>query len=365
MRSVDEMMNKGIAQGVFPGAVLLVLKNGSPVFHRAYGKADLFSGQEVNPATVFDLASLTKPLATTLALVKLSQENQIDPDGPLKRILPGFDFGLKQTVTPRLLLCHRSGLPAYQPYYLKLKNLSQTLWRQRLDIMVDQEPVVHGVNKKTVYSDIGFMVLARMVELVSDAAFDAFVYHHIYQPLKIDDLFFIRHFEKEDTPKGFAATEFCPWRGKLLKGAVHDDNAWLKGGVDGHAGLFGTAQGVGRLLNAIMAAYHGVSQTSVLHTDTLQDFLTVRALADRPAGFDVPLFQGSSAGRFFSKNTIGHLGFTGASFWLDLNQQISVILLTNRVHPFRWNFKIRKFRPALHDLIMESREIAENKKYFT
>ena len=150
----------------------------------------------------------------------------------------------------------------------------------------------------------------------------------------------------------FAATERCPWRRVLLDGMVHDDNAYAVGGIDGHAGLFGTSEAVHRLIAALLTAYFD-RKPAIFEKTLVKTFFDRNQGADRPLGFDAPSPEGSASGRYFSLHSVGHLGFTGTSFWVDLAYERTVILLTNRVHPSRRNDRIKAFRPALHDAVME------------
>jgi CubicO group peptidase (beta-lactamase class C family) len=152
----------------------------------------------------------------------------------------------------------------------------------------------------------------------------------------------------------FAATEQCPWRKKLLSGQVHDENAYVVGGVQGHAGLFGTAADLHKLLFELLSAYHEHRSATHFRPDLVRLFFRRLPGTDKALGFDVPAANNSSAGKYFSVNSVGHLGFTGTSFWMDLDRSIIVILLTNRVHPNRESAAIKAFRPKLHDTVMES-----------
>ncbi len=221
-----------------------------------------------------------------------------------------------------------------------------------------KEPMIYPTGKKVLYSDLGFMILCRVVENLTGMRLDHLVDETVYRPLGMTDLFFlstdpsngnlVEHKERFE----FAATEQCPWRNRVLEGAVHDDNAYVVGGIDGHAGLFGTAGGVHALLTELLAAYHGYSGNDIFQSDHVQFFLKERYGSERALGFDKPSMPDSSSGKYFSKNTVGHLGFTGTSFWMDLDRKIIVILLTNRVHPTRENEKIKDFRPKIHDAVM-------------
>lgn len=360
IKPVNRLMEKGVKTGVFPGAVLLVSKNGTVVHRSAYGMADLFSSRKMRVSTVFDLASLTKPLATSLAVLSLVKKGALTLDEPVSRFIQSFKNGPKSLITPRLLLCHCSGFPAWRPYYNGLIRLDQSERKKELIHLLTTEPLCHGVGKKSLYSDLGFMLLSRIIETASGTALDQYVMDHVYGPMGIKSLFFPGDEPATRKDVEYAATELSPLRNRLLIGEVHDDNAWAVGGVDGHAGLFGTAEGIHELLCDMGNVLQQGAGSDVLPAHLLGEFLGGTPGNKWALGFDRPAEKGSSAGRHFSRNSIGHLGFTGVSFWMDLNRAIIVILLSNRVHPFRFNFKIRKFRPALHDLIMESREIAEN-----
>jgi CubicO group peptidase (beta-lactamase class C family) len=214
--------------------------------------------------------------------------------------------------------------------------------------------------KRVIYSDLGFMILNWVVETVTENRLDAFVTEEIYQPLNIKHLFFIDVEVRSKFVKDhFAATEQCPWRKCLIEGVVHDDNAYAAGGIEGHAGLFGTAWDVYLLLSSLMKTYHGDAPMDmfgavfegVFDQKLVRCFFEKQKVADRALGFDMPSHLNSSSGTYFSPRTVGHLGFTGTSFWMDLDRSMMVILLTNRIHPSRTNEKIKTFRPQLHDAV--------------
>lgn len=351
---VDGLMNRAMSEEVFPGAVLLVGGAERVFFKRAFGVANRFTGEPVTLGTVFDLASLTKPLATTLAVMYLIQTGALALETPLGEVLPSFHKTEKHTIQIRHLLYHTSGLPAHREYYSDLARLPMAERKTALRRLLAGEPLIRPIGMAPEYSDLGFMILCWVIEQVTHERLDRFVTEKIYRPLGLRNLFFMDLMDpavpKKDQP--FAATEVCPWRGSLMEGAVSDDNAWVTGGIDGHAGLFGTAQDVHELLKALMAAVDG-KESPVFSPDIVQAFLRRDAVSSRALGFDTPDHQGSSSGTLFSANSAGHLGFTGTSFWMDLDRGIAVILLTNRVHPHRNNNRIRAFRPILHDAVME------------
>jgi len=358
MEPVDDLMRNAVADGIFPGGVLYVSKKDKNHFHKAYGVTDTVSNRPVTLETVFDLASLTKPLATTLSIMKLIEQKKLSLDQSLSMLLPGFAGSEKGAITVRHLLSHTSGLTDYRPYYEKLREIPQSQRKKAIRELLSREMLIHPIGRKTLYSDIGFMILCWIVEEISKRQLNDFVSDEIYTPAGLKDLFFIdlerskKNIELLNTE--FAATEKCPWRLRVLIGEVHDDNAFAVGGIDGHAGLFGTAAEVGRLLLLLQSLYHGYLTRSVLLSETVRQFLSRQEDTGRVLGFDIPDPGKSSCGHYFSKNTVGHLGFTGTSFWMDLEKEIIVILLTNRVHPSRDNDRIRAFRPRIHDAIMKN-----------
>jgi len=351
--SVDDLMKKGLRERVFPGAVLLVGKGDAELFLRAYGKADLFSNCPMTPDTVFDLASLTKPLATALAVARLVDRGRIALDRPAADWLPELSGTDKAGITVRQLLCHRSGLPPHRLFYMVLKNLDPQERKNAVLGLIARTPLDSPPGTKTLYSDLGFMLLCRLVERAVGCTLDRFLAEQIYGPMGIDDLFFFRLPKNSFSHHVFAATELCPVRCRLLVGEVHDDNAWHAGGVDGHAGLFGTARAVFFLLRRLRAEQGGTIKTPVFSQEILDAILKNDPDDHFLLGFDRPAAENSSAGSYFSKNSVGHLGFTGVSFWMDPTTDMTIILLTNRVHPFRWHNRLVDFRPKIHDRIME------------
>jgi CubicO group peptidase (beta-lactamase class C family) len=352
MKTVDRLMRQAIAEKIFAGGVLLVSSAGEVVFFDAYGFANLSSPAPVAPATIFDLASLTKPLATALAVMQLVQLNQIDLQQSLGRLLPEFQGTDKAKVRIKHLLYHNSGLPDYRPYYQTLKAMAKNSRRSALRRLLVEEPLIHPIGKTALYSDLGFMILAWIIERIAQQRLDHFVGEQIYRPLGLNHLFFIA--DNRPGARGpFAATEKCAWRRKLLVGQVHDENAYAVGGIEGHAGLFGSAADIHRLLSELLFVYHGQKGAGLFNKDLLHQFFKRLPGTDKALGFDTPSKKGASCGTIFSRKSVGHLGFTGTSFWMDLERSVIVILLTNRVHPTRNNEQIKKFRPKLHDTVME------------
>lgn len=349
--AVDALMHQAIEDLIFPGAVMLIQKGRAPLYHRVIGVANLYTKTAVTPETVFDLASLTKPLATTLAALLLVQDGRLGLEQPVSSILPVLKGTAKEKIQVRHLLLHTSGLPAYQPYYKVLLSQPHAERRENLNGLLAAEPLISRIGEKTVYSDIGFMFLRWVVEMVSGMRLDRFVTEMIYDPLGVTPLFYIDS-ARDYSKWRFAATQRCAWRDCILEGVVSDENAYASGGIEGHAGLFGTAKAVGDMLGELIAVYQGTSSSGLFQRRWVKRFLDRDDASDRVFGFDVPTPGASSSGRYFSARTVGHLGYTGTSFWIDLERGISIILLTNRVHPSSKNDRIRVFRPAVHDAAM-------------
>ncbi|WP_299979629.1 serine hydrolase [Desulfobacula sp.] len=350
---ISKEMEQAILKGVFPGAVLLCAANQKIVFHESYGMADIFEKRKMRKDSIFDLASLTKPLATTLALSKLIERHQVFLDQKTGSILKEFKTSPKADITIDMLLRHTSGFPALREYFRKIIKTDENP-RQYLRHLLVHEPLENNIGERQIYSDLGFMVLSWIIEKIAGQRLDRFVSEQIYYPLEIDDLFFIDLNLKNEKFNKYrqkiVATQKCPWRKKVLKGEVDDDNAWAVGGIEGHAGLFGDAGSIYKLCCEILNALLNKS-TKVLAPDIIKTFVQKNNQYDMVAGFDTPSKKNSSSGQFFSASSVGHLGFTGTSFWIDPETSLIIIFLTNRVHPLRSNEGIKKFRPQIHDLI--------------
>jgi CubicO group peptidase (beta-lactamase class C family) len=350
----DKQMNQALEDALFTGAMLRVVQNGRTLFQKSYGTTAEPGTAVITADTLFDLASLTKVLATTPCWILLSTTDPHILDKPLGTWFPEAPPDKRQ-ITPRQLLAHSSGLPAWRPYYLfsylaDLRLLfrrpyarcgSMTRWENK----ILAETLVSEPGRCCLYSDLGFMLLASAVERKTGRKFTEFVQERIYGPLGLTDRLM---FNPVQDRYRIALTR----RGEA-PGLVHDLNCRSMGGVSGHAGLFGTAEGVSRLAEAILAALKS--------RDSLFDPIPVRTFCeragfvegcDRALGFDTPSKEDSSSGRFFSPNSLGHTGFTGTSLWIDPEKELIVVLLTNRVFMGESNLRIKAFRPLLHDTIM-------------
>lgn len=368
---VDREMTEAVEQGVFPGAVVLVNRAGTVVYRRAFGWRSLDPERaSLSEETVFDLASLTKPLATTLAIMLLVREKKLRLDDRVARFFPNFSVHGKSAITFRHLLAHSSGLPAWRPYYRdildqeakgrKVGFVGTDSAKEFVYTQLQREKLEAAPGQQAVYSDLGFMLLGATVETVSSLKLDQYCWNKIFRPLRLQSTAFInlenlRRGRFQPLLEKFAPTERCAWRKRVLCAEVHDDNAYAMGGVAGHAGLFSTADDLDRLIRSLIACYHG--ESSFLPSVLMREFWTRDNNVPGSSwalGWDTPSLADSSAGGRFSPTSVGHLGFTGTSLWVDLERHVHVIVLSNRVHPSRENEKIRDFRPVLHNAIMQA-----------
>ena len=369
-KAVEQALEDAAQRGVFPGAVLLVSRNGETLLERAVGCRALEPDRvPMRPEVVFDLSSLTKPLATTLAVMMLVHEKRLGLDDRVTRFFHNFGVHGKTHVTFRHLLTHSSGLAAHRPYFKDVAALQKkgrpnfVASREAKEWVYEQvhrEKLEAPPGTRAVYSDLGFMVLGQVVETVSGQTLDRFCQGRIFAPLGLSstafvDLSQLRQKRVEPIRDMIAPTQRCPWRKRILCGEVDDENAYAMGGVAGHAGLFGTARDIDTLANHLKGIAGGAP--GILPKDLVDRMWTLDTTVSgstRTLGWDTPSPQRSLAGTKMSKHTVGHLGFTGVSLWLDLERGVNVVLLTNRVHPTRDNDKIAEFRPRIHDLVMET-----------
>ena len=357
-RILDLLLN-GVAEGVFPGAVLLVAHRKEILLFEAAGNAAVLpTPRPMTLDTIFDLASLTKPLATGLVAVSLLSQGKLQLDASLLELMPGASIpDDKQAITLRQLLCHCSGLPSWKPYYLFLDTLPRERRKERLRQQILKEPLKSAPGTTDAYSDLGFMLVEWILEEKSGEDLHHFTREHVFGLL---DCATPQYLPLDQGPGGdpneYAATEHCPWRGHIISGEVHDENAYVLGGVAGHAGLFGTAVEVKCVLDTILDTISGSRLEGPWSRSALLQFLRPQHIVPNSSwalAFDTPAGSDSSAGSHFSSDTIGHLGFTGTSFWLDLSREMAVVFLTNRVHPSRDNDRIKVFRPLIHDAVMK------------
>jgi len=322
LAKIDHVVERGIAAGGYPGASVVVGRRGAAVMEKGFGRLSWSSSSPAVTAdrTIYDLASLTKVVGTTTALMVLYDQGKIGLDDPVQKYVPGFTGGAKDQVTIRMLLEHRSGLPA-----------GRDLWRsahspQEAREEVIETPLVCEPGRCYEYSDLGADMLGFVVESASGERMDQFLAENVFKPLHMDDTFFT---PADSLRYRIAPTEVAPPRGYPIKGEVHDENAFALGGVAGHAGLFSTAYDLAIFAQMMLngGTYNG---TRVVSDSTIALF-TKRASGTRALGWDTCGGSGS-CGSYLGADAYGHTGFTGTSLWIDPNRDMFVVLLTNRVH---------------------------------
>lgn len=346
-KKVRHIIDEALEDGVFPGGVLKVIKGDETLFEDCFGVTDFDTNDAVTLKTFFDLASLTKVLSTTLIIIKLVEEKKIDVNDKASSYISELK-GDKKEILISQLLNHSSGYPAHKEYFKSLNEIGFPERKESLRNFLINEELEADPGEKHIYSDLGFMLLEWIIEVVTGKNLDI-NFNEMCRGLNIEELFYTGM--DPDQSIDFASTEKCIYRG-VLKGVVHDDNCYSVGGVCGHAGLFGTIDGVSKLLCEVLRSVKDTN--GFFNREVLRRFIQRGGAVKKPLGFDSPSKTDSSCGKFFSYNSAGHLGFTGTSFWIDFDNEIIVILLTNRVHPSRENIKIRKFRPLLHNEVIRA-----------
>jgi serine-type D-Ala-D-Ala carboxypeptidase len=365
---IQAALQSAVDEGVFPGAQLAVRLRGELQCVVVAGRLSSEPpGLPVQPTSLYDLASLTKPLVTGTSLLLLAQQAKVRLEDPVQEVLAELDGTSIGQATVKDLLTHRSGLPGWRPFYERLGTRGIGLESsggnhavtQLVLKMIRDEPLLYARGERCVYSDLGFMLLGFLVERISGMALDRWCEDAIVRPLRADPMMFCPtaggaqrdSFRPIVDVSCIAPTERDERRNRLLCGEVHDENAAAMDGVAGHAGLFGTAESVLAVSGAWLHGYHG--RESILAGEFVRQFTTRQESVARSSwalGWDTPSAP-SSSGSSFSERSFGHLGFTGTSLWIDPLRELEVVLLSNRVHPNRRNEKIKAFRPRIHDLV--------------
>lgn len=359
-RAAYSVLADAIAERAFPGCAFGVLAAGEVVLADALGRFTYEAGApSVAPETVYDVASVTKVAAATAMFMLLAQRGKLNLDDPVSKWLPEFVAGRKpddpaRGVLIRHLLAHNSGLPGYVEFF-RHHRTSEELLRVCLELPLEAEP-----GARAEYSDPGFILLGKALEACAGERLDAFAAREIVAPL------------------GLGATEFCPpramhdaippteedetFRHRRIQGEVQDENAWVLDGVAGHAGLFSNVPDLLKFSAEILRGWKNEDGTAgrmpLFSRATLAAFAErqLPAGSSRALGWDTPS-ENSSSGKYFSRNSIGHLGYSGCSLWIDLDAEVAIVLLTNRTWPDRSKQSsqlIRQVRPAFHDAIREA-----------
>lgn len=324
LATIDRVVQRGVEAGGYPGASVVVGRKGYAVWSRGFGTLDWTRKSRVTAQeSIYDLASLTKVVATTTAIMVLYDQGKLELDAPVSRYLPEFSGGLRDRVTVQHLLTHRAGLSAGR----ELWRIADSPAAARAAVMASPINCTPGACYE--YSDLGADLLGFIAEEVSGQSLEALLQKTVFQKLGMTDT---RYRVPDADVARTAPTEIAPPRGYPLRGEVHDENAYALGGIAGHAGLFSTAADLSVFAQMLLdgGVYNGVR---VISDSTVQLF-TRRAAGHRALGWDT-CAGGAGCGQFMSERAFGHTGFTGTSLWIDPDRQMFVILLTNRVHAAR------------------------------
>jgi len=348
-RGAFTVLENAIAARVFPGCSLAVTFRGELVAHKALGRFTYDqSAPAVTTATLFDLASLTKVVATTAMTMILYERGVLDLEAPVTAIVPEFtdDDSRRGDVTLRMLLTHSSGLPAYEKLFLRAAS------REALLRAAFATPLANAPGAHAEYSDIGFIILGIALERLADEPLEVCFQREVFGPLGMTHTTFNPAPTLKDTIPPTADDR--TFRHRIIQGEVQDENASILGGVAAHAGLFSTAEDLAKFAHSMLNGGHPILRRTTIELFTRREISpqgTSRAL-----GWDTPSAP-SQSGKHFSAKSFGHLGYTGTSLWIDAERQLSITLLSNRTWPDCQNQAIKQLRPAFHDAVLESLEI--------
>jgi len=354
-RPVTAFLDSAVAVGAAPGAVLGVSLAGNR-FVYATGRMAPGDSIRAGPTTVYDLASLTKVVGLATAAMLAVGDGRLELDTAVQRYVPEFAGPGKDRVTIRMLLAHTGGLPAWRPLYREAATRSEAY------ALVDGTPLDSAPGSATVYSDLGAILLTQAIEAVYHERLDSLLERRVFQPLGMSSVRFLPPAAERDR---IAPTELDPWRGRTLRGEVHDENAALMDGVSGHAGLFGSVGDILTFAEWMMEGWNGGTrergkEAASRHIvpsfprSLVQAFTRRQDLvpgSSRALGWDTPS-PGSSAGSRLSPRSFGHTGYTGTSLWIDPDRELVIVLLSNRVNPSRENPRWAPVRARTADLVM-------------
>jgi CubicO group peptidase (beta-lactamase class C family) len=341
-----ELIRQAIADRAFPAASVAITHRGNLVGLKAFGRFTYEpDSPEATTATVFDLASVSKVVATTSMAMILYERGLLDLDLPVVAVVAEFagEDPRRDAVTLRMLLAHSSGLPAYEKLFLRVKT------RDELLSAAFATPLTANPGAKAEYSDIGFIILGVALERIAEESLDRFCQHEVFGPLAMTHTGF-------NPPSAWRA--FIPptvndpsFRSRIIQGEVQDENASVMGGVAGHAGVFANAEEVAIFAHATLSRGRPILRPETLALFTRRESSPLGT--SRGLGWDTPSSP-SQSGKYFSANSFGHLGYTGTSLWIDPERQLSLTLLTNRTWPDCSNQAIKQLRPQFHDAVVEA-----------
>ena len=360
---VRQICESAVAERVVPGLVLLCAAGGRTLFHEAFGSRQVTPRRLRAAAdTVYDVASLTKAAVTSVVTMQLVDRGTISLDDRVSARLPDFQGPGKEDVTVRHLLAHASGLPAHRPFWTTASSAPSERWA--ITMLAAHEPLAYPAGTRSLYSDLGFIVLGWLVERAAGLRLDVQAARGVFQPLGLDSTTFVNLADTEARARllanrSVAATQLCPQRKRVVLGEVDDLNAYAMGGIAGHAGLFSDAADLGILAGALCAAWKSPTGSNIVSREVIREFWSPAGIPGSTwrLGWDGPSPTGSQAGTRLSRAAVGHLAFTGCSLWIDPERELWVVLLSNRVHPgipAAGDDRFRRLRPQLHDAVLEA-----------
>jgi CubicO group peptidase (beta-lactamase class C family) len=342
--ALDSVMRRAVADSVFPGASIAVLHKGRIIYHRAFGRLTYDpASAPTDTTTIYDAASLTKAVVTTSIAMQLVERDSLDLRTPVLKYLPGFACNGKARITIEQLMRHTSGLRAHT-FYAKTCRTPGEVFHA-----IEQDSLLCKPGSKTEYSDLNFILLGRIVEEITGQSLYANFHARFSAPLGMNSTLF--NPPPALQPRIAPTAPDAAWPLATPRPLVNDQNAALLGGAAGHAGLFTTTGDLEKMVRMLMNGGELDGKRSIA-ASTVRRFLR-KTEWPRAIGWDMVTTGKSSAGTRFSPTSWGHLGYTGTSIWVDPEKDLAVILLSNRVWPTDENIKIRKFRPVLHDTIVE------------
>ncbi|MDB4875538.1 MAG: beta-lactamase [Gemmatimonadetes bacterium] len=346
--TLDSLAADGIREGAAPGMSIAVARYGRLVHLRGYGATDWDpSSDAVTDSTLYDLASLTKVIATTTAAMILEEEGRLDIARPVHDYVPDFNAPDKAPITVRMLLTHSGGFEAGASLYTRARGRAEYL------ALINARPLRYAPGTQTVYSDWDMVILQAVIERIAGQTLDQFVAARVFAPLGLRDTRFNPDTADAALRRRIAATAIDTSRGGLLRGVVHDGNAWALGGVSGHAGLFSSARDLavfaGMLLDG--GSYGGVR---ILRPETIARWTARQSpMSSRALGWDTPA-PAASSGHYFSPRSFGHTGFTGTSLWIDPERGVFVVLLMNRVNSHGVSERHTQLRRDVSDAVQSA-----------
>lgn len=350
---LESLIGEHLNSGTFPGVEILFTVKDQLILHNAWGNIEISThSSKLIPNTVFDVASLTKPIVTATCILILQENGLLDLEEKVVEFIPEFDSESKREVSIKNLLTHTSGLPAWANLYDGVKSREEA-WKRLMDVNLESMR-----NQKMTYSCLGYLILGEIIQRVSDTPLSEFAQKNIFSPLNMESSCFFPH--RSQSTASIAPTQFCAFRKKLLRGVVHDENCFIFNEEGGNAGLFSNMHDLQRFCQMIFnnGSLEGTRILSPYSIHCMTQNHNPPLLEPRGIGWDIKHQNQNymSAGKLFPEPTFGHTGFTGTSLWFNIPHQIMIIILSNRVHISREKNipDMKKFRVRLHNILIAS-----------